>query len=191
MCLRGHLSLQMIDIVSHANAWTLEMNALTDDTIGPSRSNVMEPTLCAKLLQNKTLRPLEQCLCVAVMAYHLDAFPKKPLQPLTWESLHRPTVVSPRYPSGDGEVDNCLLWIAVISEMTKGSSVSTLFDGYRRQWNLLDRIFNQKPLARKWSWVQSSLEVLLWSFWFAERAETSWKHALIVWRRKTGVGFGD
>ena len=167
------------------------MNALTDGTIGPSHSNVMEPTICAKLLQNKTLRPLEQCLSVAIIAYHLDAFPKKLLQPLTWETLHHPTVVSPPYPSGDDEVDNCLLWIAVILEMTKDSSVSTLFDGYRRQWNLLDRIFNQEPLARRWTWVQSRLEVRLWSFWFAERAETSWKHALVVWRRKRSVGCDD
>lgn len=191
MCLRGRLSLQIIDILSRANAWTLEMNASTDGTIGPSHSNVLEPTLCTKLLHSHALRPLEQCLCVTMMAYHLDAFPKKPLQPLTRESLHRPTLPSPDYPSGDVDVDKCLLWVAVILEMTKDSSISTLFDSYRRQWNLLDRIFDHTPSTRSWSWVQRCLEVLLWSSWFAERAETAWKHALILWQRKQGVVLSD
>ena len=129
------------------------MGALSDDTIGPSQSNVTEPTRCAKLLQNNTLWPLEQCLYVETVAYHLEAFPKKPLQPLTVESLQGPGVSSLRYPSGDGEVDKCLLWIAVILEMTKDSSVSTIFNSYRRQWNLLNRIFGHEPSAHIWSWV--------------------------------------
>ena len=177
----------MIDLLSRAHAWTLEMKS-ADETVGPSHSNTMEPNICAKLLQNSALRPLEQSICVAVMAYHLDAFPKKPLQPLTWYGLHHPSLPGPAYPSKDIEVNDCLLWVAVILEMTKDSSVSTLFDVYRCQWSFPDRIFDHEPSASNWSWVQSHLDGFLWSPSFALRAETAWKHANTAWHSKQATG---
>ena len=113
LCLNGFFSLQMIEILSRARAWTLEMNVEADHTVAPGHSNTMEPSICARLLHNNSLRPLEQCLCVALIAYHLDAFPKKPLQPLTRYSLQRPSVVTPVYPSADSATNHCLLWIAI------------------------------------------------------------------------------
>ena len=187
LCLAGCFSMQMIDILSRALAWTLEMNVEADHTVGPGHSNTMEPSICAKLLHNSSLRPLEQPLCVALIAYHLDAFPKKPLQPLTRYSLQRPTVVRPVYPSADSQTDHCLLWIAVVVEMTKNSSVHTLFDDYRRQWNLQDQIFDAEPSAHDWSWVQTHLETFFWSPHFAERAETCWMEANLCWQVIDGM----
>lgn len=176
ICLSGHLSITVIDLLDRTLKWTRQFNSDSKECSQQYQyyaTGLQIITTLANILTQYSLSPQEEIFCIGLYAY-INSMDGR--------------ISRPRQSRG---LDGFLAWVETLSDEHSILSAALLWAALniamnnepmswsaKSRWHLLDLYLDQPDAFQDWEDVLKTVETFLWTPFLEEKARGCWNTAL-------------